>query len=144
MSAGRERQRELTPLPRHQIASGDSPHPRRSVSGGGGGSPLSPLLRSRTEETCRGWKVGADCRTRGKGVYNWRRAYASRRPCSKRRTKAERRDDGKKTRQPGERRRRDLLSQDSPYTRASESYARIPKGFSLQYPFSRYFHFLPF
>lgn len=76
MAEGEEAERELTPLPRHQIASVASPHPRRSVSGGA--ALFSPLAG----ETCRGWKkVGADCRARGKGVYNWRRAYAaSRRP----------------------------------------------------------------
>lgn len=85
----RERaERELTPLPRHQIASFSPLSPSLAGKRQRGGAPSSspaaaaPPPLGRRKETCRGWRVG------GKGVYNWRRAYARRRaPCEERRGK---------------------------------------------------------
>ena len=59
--AGREAERELTPLPRHQIASVASPHPRRSVSGG-----AVPLFSSRRGNVSR-TEGGGGLQNEGKG-----------------------------------------------------------------------------
>lgn len=56
-SGGERAERELTPLPRHQIASFSPLSPSRgSVSAAA--SPLPPPPPGRRKETCRGWRVG--------------------------------------------------------------------------------------
>lgn len=85
-SGGERAERELTPLPRHQIASFSPLSPSRgSVSAA---APPLPPLPSRPEEgnVSRVEGGGRSGERGGKGVYNWRRAYARRRaPCEERR-----------------------------------------------------------
>lgn len=138
-SGGERAERELTPLPRHQIASFSPLSPSRgSVSAAA--SPLPPPPPGRRKETCRGWRVGGRSGERGgKGVYNWRRAYARRRaPCEERRRRRRRKVEGpvekreaiakkgRKKRRSGrrERRRRDLLPPGFLLTRAPPSRTR--------------------
>lgn len=79
---GGRAERELTPLPRHQIASFSPLSPSRgSVSAAA--SPLPPPPpRPEEGNVSRVEGGGRPGERGGKGVYNWRRAYARRRaPC---------------------------------------------------------------
>lgn len=145
----RERaERELTPLPRHQIASFSPLSPSLAGKRQRGGAPSSspaaaaPPPLGRRKETCRGWRVG------GKGVYNWRRAYARRRaPCEERRGKrvegpVEKREAiAKKGERERERRRRDLLPPGFLLTRAPPSRTRAYRKRILLHPFLPIFPF---
>lgn len=131
---GRERaERELTPLPRHQIASFGPLSPSLAGKRQRGGAPSSssssataaPLPSGGGRKRVEGGGWGE-----GKGVYNWRRAYARRRaPREERRRKGvegpvEKREAIAKKRKERERRRRDLLPPGFLLTRAPPSRTR--------------------
>lgn len=138
-SGGERAERELTPLPRHQIASFSPLSPSRgSVSAAA--SPLPPPPPGRRKETCRGWRVGVGqgsegerefiiggVRMRGGGP-RARRGGGGGGGKWRARWKKERRSQkkGRKKRRSGrrERRRRDLLPPGFLLTRAPPSRTR--------------------
>lgn len=141
-SGGERAERELTPLPRHQIASFSPLSPSRgSVSAAA--SPLPPPPPGRRKETCRGWRVGVGqgsegerefiiggVRMRGGGPRarrgggggggKWRARWKKERRSQKKEEKRAKRPAREAT-------KRFVTPRIPPYTRATESYARIPK-----------------
>lgn len=143
---GGRAERELTPLPRHQIASFSPLSPSRgSVSAAA--SPLPPPLPGRRKETCRGWRVGvgqgsegerefiiggvrmqgggprAYARRGGGGGGKWRARWKKERRSQKRKERKK-----KETKRPAREATKRFVTPRIPaYTRATESYARIPK-----------------
>lgn len=120
VGGGAEAERELTPLPRHQIA------PVTPLALGGAstaaGGPFAPPCEvgGRPEG---GGRIGE----RGeREFYNWRRAYASRRPRGREGREAKEKTRGRKD-EKKKRRRRDLLPRDSLTRAPLQSYARSPR-----------------